>query len=152
LAGGAFWATRSSADTTPAVTAADDRVLVAPAIVEARGDRVALSFEQSGRITEILVDEGDRVKAGQPLARLDDRAARAQVAKAEAALDAAEARRDLAIRGPRADEIRAAAAEADAARAQAWERGQNKDRAEKLLAANADAIPVADVDTARGLS
>jgi RND family efflux transporter MFP subunit len=37
-----------------------------------------------GRLREILVDDGDRVVAGQLLARLDDTVARAQVAEAEA--------------------------------------------------------------------
>lgn len=150
LAGGAFYALAGRAEPVAAADADEPRTLVAPALVEARGDRVELSFEQSGRITEILVDEGDKVTKGQVLARLDDRIARAQVARADAALTAAIARRDLARRGPRKDEIRAAAAEADAARASAWERGVSKDRAERLLAAEADAIPLAEVDTARG--
>ncbi|MGE5503097.1 MAG: efflux RND transporter periplasmic adaptor subunit [Actinomycetota bacterium] len=38
----------------------------------------------SGRIAEILVNEGDRVVRGQPLARLDDREAGARVAELEA--------------------------------------------------------------------
>lgn len=37
-----------------------------------------------GRIAEILVREGDTVRQGQPLARLDDREARARVAELEA--------------------------------------------------------------------
>jgi multidrug resistance efflux pump len=153
LAGGAFYTLDGRADSSPpSAPAVEGRTLVAPALVEARGDRVELAFEGSGQLTEILVDEGDRVKAGQVLARLDDRIARAQVAKAQAALEAAVARRDLAVRGPRRDEVRAAEAEADAAKAQAWERGVNKKRAEDLLAANADAIPVAEVDAARGTS
>lgn len=138
------------APAAPAADSADDHALVAPALVEARGDRVELSFEQSGRIVELLVDEGDRVTAGQVVARLDDRIARARVARAEAAVAAAEARLSLAQRGARKDEIRAAAAEVDAARAQARERGQSRDRAVKLLEANSDAIPLAEVDVARG--
>ena len=150
LAGAAFYAAAGRPDPVAAADADAPRTLVAPALVEARGDRVELSFEQSGRIVEILVAEGDRVSAGQVLARLDDRLARAQVARAEAALEAATARLTLARRGPRKDEIRAARAEADAARASAWERGVSKDRAEALLVAEADAIPLAEVDTARG--
>jgi multidrug resistance efflux pump len=150
LAAGGLYAFAGRADSVAAESVEKPRTLVAPALVEARGDRVELSFEQSGRIVEVLVDEGDRVTQGQVLARLDDRIARAQVARAEAALTAAIARRDLAKRGPRKDEIRAAAAEVDAARASAWERGVSKDRAERLLAAEADAIPLAEVDTARG--
>jgi multidrug resistance efflux pump len=150
LAGGGLYVFAGRAEPVAAADADAPRTLVAPALVEARGDRVELSFEQSGRIVEILVDEGDAVKQGQVLARLDDRIARAQVARADAALTAAIARRDLARRGPRKDEIRAARADADAARASAWERGVSKDRAERLLAAEADAIPLAEVDTARG--
>ena len=37
-----------------------------------------------GRIAEILAREGDTVHEGQPLARLDDREARARVAELEA--------------------------------------------------------------------
>ncbi len=111
LGGGALYATRGGAETISTADAAEPRTLVAPALVESRGDRVELSFEQSGRIKELLVDEGDRVKAGQVLARLDDRLARARLAGAEAALEAAIARRDLAKRGPRKDEVRAAKAE-----------------------------------------
>jgi len=150
LAGGAFFTLDGRAESTARAPAVAARALIAPALVEARGDRVELAFEGAGQLTEILVDDGDRVRAGQVLARLDDRIARAQVARAEAALAAAVARRDLAVRGPRRDELRAAAAEADAARAQAWERGVSRKRAEDLLAANADAIPEAEVDTARG--
>jgi multidrug resistance efflux pump len=150
LGGGALYATRGGAETISTADAAEPRTLVAPALVESRGDRVELSFEQSGRLTEVLVDEGDRVKAGQVVARLDDRLAKARLAGAEAALEAAIARRDLAKRGPRKDEVRAARAEVEAAAAQAWERGVSRDRAEQLYAANADAIPLAEVDTARG--
>jgi multidrug resistance efflux pump len=152
LAGGALYAFDKSADSAHAAPApaADARMIVAPALVEARGDRVSLSFEQSGRITEILVDEGDRVTAGQVVAKLDDRIASAQVAKAQASLDAAQARLDQARRGPRKDEIAAAKAEADAASAQAWQTGVSHDRAERLYATNADAIPQAEVDSTKG--
>jgi HlyD family secretion protein len=76
---------------------------------------------------------------------LDGRIARAQLARAEAALVAAEARRDAAMRGARSSEIEAARAEADALRAQAAERALASERAERLRAA--DAIPAAQLDT-----
>ncbi len=38
--------------------------------IEAR-DSLDLGFRQSGRVIEVLVDQGDRVAAGDPLARLD---------------------------------------------------------------------------------
>jgi len=150
--GGVAWSQRSAPAPSAAAAAAAPRTLIAPGLVEAHGDRVELGFETGGRLVELLVDEGDTVTAGQLVARLDDRIARARVARAEAAVAAARARRDLAVRGARADEIRAAAAEADAARAQAAERDLARDRAEALLATNPDAIPLAEVDSARGLA
>lgn len=63
-------------------------------------ERIALSFPTSGRITEILVEEGGQVREGQVLMRIDAvqqeqalRAAQAGLAAAEA--DAEKARLDL---------------------------------------------------------
>lgn len=58
-----------------------------------------------GRLAELLVDQNDRVKAGQLLARLDDAEWREQVAVAKAGLDAALATAERV----RADEERAKA-------------------------------------------
>jgi macrolide-specific efflux system membrane fusion protein len=55
--------------------------------------RADLQFAVSGEVTEVLVAEGDTVTAGQVLARVDDEVLRAQVAAADADLDAALARR-----------------------------------------------------------
>lgn len=57
------------------------------------------------RLAEVLVDQGDPVKSGQLLARLDDAATRQQVAIAEAALASAKA----TVERVRADEARAQA-------------------------------------------
>lgn len=46
--------------------------------------RTALGFESSGRVAAILVDVGDRVRAGQVLARLDESPARWKLDKAQA--------------------------------------------------------------------
>lgn len=50
---------------------------------------VAVSPKISGRILENLVDQGDRVKAGDTLVRLDDTELQQQVAMAQAQLDTA---------------------------------------------------------------
>ncbi|MDG4552579.1 MAG: efflux RND transporter periplasmic adaptor subunit [Candidatus Contendobacter sp.] len=83
--------------------------------VEAR--EVELAFQVGGRIAKLLVDEGDAVQAGQPVATLDAadyelglRAATAQMEAAQAALAALRA-------GTRAQELRVA--EAQLAKAQA---------------------------------
>lgn len=50
--------------------------------------RVTVAAEEGGVVRELLVENGSRVEAGRPLARIDDRLLRAQVeqAQAEAAL------------------------------------------------------------------
>lgn len=50
-----------------------------------------LAFPSSGTVVEVLVQEGDAVAAGQPLARLDTRDLELQVASAEASLESARA-------------------------------------------------------------
>lgn len=52
---------------------------------------VQLGFDVPGRIDALLVERGQSVKAGQPIARLDSRIAAAQLAQAKAALAGAEA-------------------------------------------------------------
>jgi len=137
---------------TPAVradtTIARPAILVAPGRVEPVHDPVKLAFEAQGRIAEIVVDEGDAVHAGQVLARLDDRLARARVAAAEAGLAQAKARYLLARRGPRAEDLTAARAEADAAAAAAQHRGTEQARSEQLGKVGALATTVVDADDA----
>ena len=64
-----------------------------PARVEA-GEQVAMAFEMGGTLVELPVKEGDRVKKGQLLAKLDPRDAQNQMDAAEAELKRAEAQRD----------------------------------------------------------
>lgn len=60
-----------------------------------------LAFNISGRVMQTLVEPGDRVEAGQPLIRLDDREARIRLrlhqlrSQSTAAIDAAQATLDL---------------------------------------------------------
>lgn len=53
--------------------------------------QATVSAQITGTLTEVLVDEGDRVKAGQILARLESTAQRASLAQSEAQLRAAQA-------------------------------------------------------------
>lgn len=123
-------------------------VLVAPGRVEPVRDAVRLGFEGQGRIISIDVDEGDAVKAGQILARLDDRLARARLTASEAGLAQAKARYLLARRGPRNEDLAAARAEADAAAAAAEHRGAEHVRTERLGEVGAVATAVVDADGA----
>ena len=69
-------------------------------------DSVQMSFRQAGRVTRVLVDEGDRVARGQELARLDSVQQDQALRVAEAGLAAAHAvrfhpeRALLVIAGP----------------------------------------------------
>src|SRR5215510_6196146 len=84
-----------------------------------------LAFNDSGRIAAVLVQEGDTVKEGQVLARLDTSRLAPQVAQAEAQVAAMKAALDKLKNGSRPEEVAqakanvaAAQADADNARAQ----------------------------------
>ncbi len=69
-----------------------------------------LGFEQAGTLIDVLVNEGDRVVAGTPLARLDTRSLEAQRQQLEAQQRQAQAVFQELQRGPRQEDIAAAAA------------------------------------------
>ncbi|MGE5319197.1 MAG: efflux RND transporter periplasmic adaptor subunit [Hyphomicrobiaceae bacterium] len=78
--------------------------------------QVELAFNASGRIAQLLVQEGDRVKAGQLLASLDTE--RLRLARQQAEAQVAAQRQVVArfLAGSRPEEIRLARAQRDAAR------------------------------------
>lgn len=78
---------------------------------------VSLGFRVSGRVAEVLVDEGFAVKAGQVLARLDPVPYQRLRDEALAARDAAAAKLDLMHKGYDPEAIASAKAQLDEARA-----------------------------------
>jgi HlyD family secretion protein len=60
---------------------------------------IELPFQADGQVRDVLVRLGDQVRAGQPLARLDDHDLRLQVQQAEADLKTAQARLEAAQHG-----------------------------------------------------
>jgi len=70
------------------VAASGESVLQASGYVTARR-QATVSAKVTGKVTEVLVEEGMRVEEGQVLARLDDSRERRQLALAEARLKAA---------------------------------------------------------------
>jgi len=70
-----------------------------------------LGFERSGELVQVLVEEGDRLQAGQPLAQLDIRNLETQKRQLEAQKAEAQARLLELERGPRQENIAAARAE-----------------------------------------
>lgn len=76
--------------------------------------QAAIAFQAPGRIKEIKVKEGDKVKAGDPLATLDTSLLEFQVAQAQAALMLAQARLQQ-TQAPASAETQAAALAAEKA-------------------------------------
>jgi HlyD family secretion protein len=109
--------------------------------------QVDVSVKITGRILERLVKEGDRVRRGQPLVRLDDAELAADVRRQEAALRSAQATlRDLE-KGARPQEIEDARAAVSSAEATRSMTEREFERNDKLFKANL--IAAQDVDRAR---
>ncbi len=109
--------------------------------------QVQLAFNNSERISAALVQEGDRVRHGQVLARLDTSRLQPQVAQAEAQ---AAAQRQIVERlhhGSRPEEIAQARANVDLAKADATKARQDLARLEALLPRKA--ASQSDYDTGR---
>ena len=93
----------------------------------------ALSFERSGRLEEVLVADGQRVEAGDLLARLDTRNLLAQQRRLEAERAAAQALLDELEKGPRSQTIEASRARVRQLKAE-WKLAQEEfGRADELL-------------------
>jgi len=122
VAVGGWWAYTSfvvpsqTAAPTPIAQNDDGNIVSASArVTPARW--AALSFPAGGRVVSVLVQEGDRVTAGQELVRLDDAALRYAVETARANLAAAEANLARLKAGARPEDIAAAQASVDTAKA-----------------------------------
>lgn len=85
-------------------------VLTASGYIIAR-HQVEVGSKITGRIVALLVDEGDQVRQGQLIARLDDQEIRAQLQQAQANVAAAKARLAELEAGSRPQEIERAKAE-----------------------------------------
>lgn len=84
-----------------------DRVTATGTVSALREARIAAKMP--GRVTAVLVREGDRVAAGRPLLRLDGSEYFAAEAQARAAVGAARAQRDLLLAGALPEERQQAA-------------------------------------------
>lgn len=96
------------------------------------GTIVTASAKIPGRVTEVLVKEGDQIKYGQVIARIETREILAQKLQAEAALATAKARYDEITAGARPQEIDQARSALDQARASLDNAAKNFERMEKL--------------------
>lgn len=66
---------------------------------------VNLAFERSGKVAEVFIKVGDKVKAGQALVALDNSELSSQLKQAEASLESARAKSAELKRGARPEEI-----------------------------------------------
>lgn len=99
------------------LTTASDNLLRLYGNIDIR--EVKLAFNGSERIAQVLVQEGDHVTKGQPLAQLQTKLLRAQLQEAQAALDAQTQIVKKLESGSRPEEIRRAASQVIAAQARA---------------------------------
>lgn len=99
--------------------------------VDIRG--VDLGFRVGGRIEELLVDEGDAVKVGDPLARIDSEPIRRELEQARATLQAAQAEARLKEAGYREEDIAQARAQLARSRALAANAKRVYDRQSELV-------------------
>ncbi|MBA2113637.1 efflux RND transporter periplasmic adaptor subunit [Bremerella alba] len=92
-----------------------------------------LSFELPGKITQLSVDEGDHVQAGDQLAVLDDRHLLARIAQTKAERNQQLAILEELTAGPRSEVIDAASAEVRQLNAELHLQQANKKRREQLI-------------------
>jgi HlyD family secretion protein len=139
VAGLAWWLTHRAGET---------RELALHGNVDLR--QVELSFNNSERITAVLAQEGDRVRRGQVLARLETSRLEPQVAQAEAQ---AAAQRQVVRRlrqGSRPEEIAQARANVEAAKADVANARQQYERLKGAAEISAGrAVRQQDLDNAR---
>jgi HlyD family secretion protein len=114
--------------------------------VTASGEIVATRFADvgssvMGRVVALNVEEGDQVKAGQSLARIDPVQAQSESEAATAQIRALEAEEE----GAR-NQVSVASSELEAAEARAAEAAKSLERAKQLF--DAQLLPVADRDAA----
>jgi len=88
-------------------------------VVEPRGREVEVAGDVGGRIVRITAEEGQFVEAGTRLVELEHAVEQAALAAAEADVLALEAELSRTLHGNRREDVRAANAEAESARARA---------------------------------
>nr|WP_287856815.1 HlyD family efflux transporter periplasmic adaptor subunit [Klebsiella sp.] len=112
--------------------------------------QVSLAFEDSGRISTLTVDEGDKVHAGQVIATLDTRALKIQEQQALAQLDAQKQTVREQQAGARPEELAQARAQLSSAQAQLQKATEDMTRIQRISASTGGkGISKQELDTAR---
>jgi len=135
IPGGVRWGMTANVEIAAGVPEAKSLARVKDAI-SATGKAVpaqkaALSFALPGQVTEVRVDVGATVKAGDVIARLDTALLDAEVAKAEAGLAVAQAALARIKAGPRAEQVAEAQSNLAAAQSGVGQAAANRDQVKK---------------------
>ncbi|MBY0587812.1 biotin/lipoyl-binding protein [bacterium] len=151
LTAGTLATARSDRDPGPA-SPPQDRHVVGFGHVDVEGGTVPLSAAIPGQIEEVLVKEGERVRAGQVLARLKNNQAVAQLAEAEAAVEHAEIERRQADRSAEEQSIRRKLQEQAIRTAENRVRAGNREVSQLQTLAGDDVVPAERVKTGRDIA
>ena len=116
-----------------AAVAASTSPVAGPGLVEPKSESIRIGAQVSGRLQRVLVEEGDRVTAGQVIAEIANDDYRARVASAEADLAAREADARRLKNGARVEERREAEADARQATADFDHAAADHARAQELF-------------------
>lgn len=112
--------------------------------------QISLAFEDSGRISTLAVDEGDRVHAGQVVATLDTRALKIQEQQALAQLDVQKQTVREQQAGARPEELAQARAQLSSAQAQLQKATEDMSRIQRISASTGGkGVSKQELDTAR---
>ena len=140
----------ASAPAQAQVPAGPRSIAIARGKVEVQGGLIELAAPADGLVESVAVNEGDTVRKGQPLLRLEADTARADATVFEAELKAAQARQQpQSVRLPAARQYAARLAEAAAAGGIDRQRADDAQQAAREIEAAA-AVAGADVQVAAG--
>lgn len=102
-------------------------------LVEAATENISIGTHDAGVIAEVMVKVGQKVAVGDPLFRIDDRAAQADLLVRQASLAAAKAQHERLLKLPREEELPGSAARVREAVARLADEEVRLARAERLF-------------------
>lgn len=123
--------------------------VAAVGLAEPRSENISIGTHVAGVVQEVFVKVGDRVSAGAPLFRIDDRALKADLATKEALLAMAEAQLQKLTQSPRPEELPGSAARVAEANAKVLQAADHYERRKKLFAKDPRVLPEEEVISSR---
>jgi len=109
------------------------KMIAGSGLVEARRENIPIGVNIAGVVTEVHVKKGQKVKAGDPLFRIDDRDYKAQLASRKAELASYQAQLHKLVAAPRPEDVPPAHAAADEAEARMNDAAAAIARTERLF-------------------